>query len=236
MKHISINNERAVSPVVGVMLMLVVTIIIAAVVSAFAGGMGGGAKTAPQASIMAKSFEVKYANNMTVDATGHPASDIYVVFENRGGEAVNLNKIQIKITDSGYPNQAAVVSNSVAPYQLANITGNKGSTKMSDFSRSWTKYLEGFPDHTMMISPGSQFVMHADAISDRYVSLYPDVGSPAHNPAIYWINSLALSNANNQPVYSGDYLLYEIIDKDSGKAISSGRIMIPLYTLNHDLV
>ena len=36
------NRDEAVSPVVGVMLMLVVTIIIAAVVSAFAGGMTGG--------------------------------------------------------------------------------------------------------------------------------------------------------------------------------------------------
>ena len=39
------GDERAVSPVVGVMLMLVVTIIIAAVVSAFAGGMTGGEST-----------------------------------------------------------------------------------------------------------------------------------------------------------------------------------------------
>jgi len=45
------SNERAVSPVVGVMLMLVVTIIIAAVVSAFAGGLGGTKEKAPSASI-----------------------------------------------------------------------------------------------------------------------------------------------------------------------------------------
>jgi len=43
--------EDAVSPVVGVMLMLVVTIIIAAVVSGFAGGLAGGTEKAPQASI-----------------------------------------------------------------------------------------------------------------------------------------------------------------------------------------
>ncbi len=47
------NNESAVSPVVGVMLMLVVTIIIAAVVSAFAGGMGGNAETLHTAQIKA---------------------------------------------------------------------------------------------------------------------------------------------------------------------------------------
>lgn len=37
------RKEDAVSPVVGVMLMLVVTIIIAAVVSGFAGGLAGEA-------------------------------------------------------------------------------------------------------------------------------------------------------------------------------------------------
>ena len=45
------RKEQAVSPVVGVMLMLVVTIIIAAVVSAFAGGLTSGTQKAPQAVI-----------------------------------------------------------------------------------------------------------------------------------------------------------------------------------------
>lgn len=45
------GREDAVSPVVGVMLMLVVTIIIAAVVSGFAGGLAQNTKAAPQASI-----------------------------------------------------------------------------------------------------------------------------------------------------------------------------------------
>ncbi len=44
------ERESAVSPVVGVMLMLVVTIIIAATVSAFAGGLVGSADKAPQAA------------------------------------------------------------------------------------------------------------------------------------------------------------------------------------------
>jgi FlaG/FlaF family flagellin (archaellin) len=48
------TNTDAVSPVVGVMLMLVVTIIIAAVVSAFAGGLSGGTEAAPTASIDVK--------------------------------------------------------------------------------------------------------------------------------------------------------------------------------------
>ncbi len=47
-------QETAVSPVVGVMLMLVVVIIIAAVVSAFAGGIASTAKDAPKISAECK--------------------------------------------------------------------------------------------------------------------------------------------------------------------------------------
>jgi FlaG/FlaF family flagellin (archaellin) len=43
--------EDAVSPVIGVMLMIVVTVIIAAIVSGFAGGMGDTQKAAPTAAI-----------------------------------------------------------------------------------------------------------------------------------------------------------------------------------------
>jgi FlaG/FlaF family flagellin (archaellin) len=45
------NGDDAISPVVGVMLMLVVTIIIAAVVSGFAGGLMGNKNTAPSVSL-----------------------------------------------------------------------------------------------------------------------------------------------------------------------------------------
>ena len=48
------SSGDAVSPVVGVMLMLVVTIIIAAVVSGFAGGLAGNMESAPQAVIDVK--------------------------------------------------------------------------------------------------------------------------------------------------------------------------------------
>jgi hypothetical protein len=60
------NHEDAVSPVVGVMLMLVVVIIIAAVVSAFAGGTVSGVKKVPQATFTGKfsisnGFEITHA-------------------------------------------------------------------------------------------------------------------------------------------------------------------------------
>lgn len=64
------NNFDAVSPVVGVMLMLVVVIIIAAVVSAFAGGTVAGTKKAPMATISATFSQT---NGMEIVNTGGDA-------------------------------------------------------------------------------------------------------------------------------------------------------------------
>ncbi|HTY16066.1 MAG TPA: type IV pilin N-terminal domain-containing protein [Methanoregulaceae archaeon] len=68
------SEEQAVSPVVGVMLMLVVTIIIASVVSAFAGGLWGNTDKAPvvtiQASIVLNDMSNPGNNNITLTDTG----------------------------------------------------------------------------------------------------------------------------------------------------------------------
>lgn len=57
------TNEDAVSPVVGVMLMLVVTIIIAAVVTGYSSGIAGNTEAAPSASIDVKAY-TSLANTM----------------------------------------------------------------------------------------------------------------------------------------------------------------------------
>lgn len=94
------SRDAGVSPVVGVMLMLVVTIIIAAVVSAFAGGMGTTNDKAPTGS-----FDVRISNdgtwggsNFHVDVQGLsdaiPTKDLKIVTEwksangTRGGATI----------------------------------------------------------------------------------------------------------------------------------------------------
>lgn len=56
--------DEGVSPVIGVMLMIVVTIIIAAVVSAFAGGLSGGQDKVPVAQ-----FEMHYFSHLMDEST-----------------------------------------------------------------------------------------------------------------------------------------------------------------------
>ena len=78
------NKEDAVSPVIGVMLMLVVTIIIAAVVAAFATGMGSDVDMAPAAAL-----------DVTVYNDGN------VTITHVSGERLIPEDIKIKLQDDG---------------------------------------------------------------------------------------------------------------------------------------
>ncbi len=79
------ERESAVSPVVGVMLMLVVTIIIAATVSAFAGGLVGTADKAPQAA-----FDVKI--NIAHQSW---ATERTMTFTHLGGDPIDTGRTKL---------------------------------------------------------------------------------------------------------------------------------------------
>ncbi|MDO8871141.1 MAG: type IV pilin N-terminal domain-containing protein [Methanoregula sp.] len=104
-----ISNTEAVSPVVGVMLMLVVTIIIAAVVSAFAGGMHTSTEKAPQLTISCKysQSEGLSISHNGGDAVGTRTAEIYLrngkSFGSGGYQQFKLNKSQIsEVTGKTY--------------------------------------------------------------------------------------------------------------------------------------
>jgi len=77
------DAESAVSPVVGVMLMLVATIIVAAVVSAFAGGLTASQDMTPQVNIQA---EYSQSEGMT--------------FYHNGGDTLTVGDFKIFLTPS----------------------------------------------------------------------------------------------------------------------------------------
>ena len=95
------RGEQAVSPVVGVMLMLVVTIIIAAVVSAFAGGLSGSQTKTPQASFQIKTgWDVK--DDGSIDTSAYDFA-----IEHMGGDPVQTRDTQL-ITYLTLPNGTVV--------------------------------------------------------------------------------------------------------------------------------
>jgi FlaG/FlaF family flagellin (archaellin) len=88
------GNDSAVSPVVGVMLMLVVTIIIASVISAYAGGLSGTREKAPQVSIAVKAY-----NNSTIyfdhmGGDGFSIDDLTIILD-QGDKSIRLSKATI---------------------------------------------------------------------------------------------------------------------------------------------
>lgn len=81
MIHTNQKKEQAVSPVVGVMLMLVVTIIIAAVVASFAGGFAGTQEKSPtivaQTEIWSGGTSTSFSSGrfqMTIESISEPVS------------------------------------------------------------------------------------------------------------------------------------------------------------------
>ncbi|SFM26662.1 type IV pilin [Methanolobus profundi] len=79
------SNTTAVSPVIGVMLMIVVTIILAAAVSSFANSTESQ-EMAPQVTLMAEAS----------------IQDGYLLLEHLGGDTIDRRDIRIEI-ESGYP-------------------------------------------------------------------------------------------------------------------------------------
>ena len=91
MKSLKLSNE-AVSPVVGVMLMLVVTLIIAAIVSGFAGSMVSSSSITPQAIITA---EYSQANGMIITHSGGDSLPLgQVKFATMPGEVMGPDYLQ----------------------------------------------------------------------------------------------------------------------------------------------
>ncbi|WP_366932696.1 type IV pilin [Methanomethylovorans sp.] len=86
-----LEEEDAVSPVIGVILMVAITVILAAVIAAFVFGMGPP-KQAPQASLRASGDVVK-------DEEGDSFAAVKI--QHQGGDVISLMSTNTKVTLSG---------------------------------------------------------------------------------------------------------------------------------------
>jgi len=84
LKNIQNNNddERAVSPVIGVILMVAITVILAAVIGTFVLGLGDSVDSAPQASF---NFDYNNSAGGSVDVA------------HRGGDTIDLEDVSVQI-------------------------------------------------------------------------------------------------------------------------------------------
>ena len=94
------RKDDAVSPVIGVMLMLVVTIVIAAVVVMFSTGLTGDTKTTPTAM-----FEV---SGMDTFSGPYGEELIYLNIRHKGGDAIPLSDLKINLEQVGGENSGMI--------------------------------------------------------------------------------------------------------------------------------
>ena len=90
------GKEEGVSPVIGVMLLLVVTVVIAAVVVGFSTGLAGSTGTTPTAL-----FEVSTVETFS-DMYGEQL--VYLNIRQKGGDTIPLSDLQITLTSVGGAN------------------------------------------------------------------------------------------------------------------------------------
>jgi flagellin-like protein len=84
-----IQDEDAVSPVIGVILMVAITVILAAVIGTFVLGLGGSTTSAPQAS-----FTFELADTGTADCTLGSSSQLVSVTHD-GGDTIQGSNVDL---------------------------------------------------------------------------------------------------------------------------------------------
>lgn len=194
-------NDAAVSPVVGVMLMLVVTIIIAAVVSAFAGGLSSDQSKAPQATLTCTPVIQGIGDTNTTNwVSDYPEgfkADNGLLFEHKGGDSFALGEIQIQLQS-----------------QDTTITLSKADTlaAINCLSPAVTAYLMEIGDSDGYIMPGDRFMLYAD---NCRIDLY--------GKQISWKPANALGG---KAAYLNKKNEYKIIDKASSRVITTGEFVM----------
>lgn len=214
----TIRSSEAVSPVVGVMLMLVVTIIIAAVVSAFAGGTVGGTKTTPQVAIQG-----------TYSQTGG------MTITNAGGDTVSLRSVDFSTTPSEpmgtdaqkfayVMNKTILYSNSVSIYNATSGTYNTTSFRPGDTLTIPYKNTVDFYAGTDM----TQCPWFLTGNSTLINSTIPGVNAQARllwnkdkSSKKAYFNAYTFANPANQ----GQYFYLDMLDT-SGSIIARAKVTI----------
>jgi FlaG/FlaF family flagellin (archaellin) len=209
------SSDTAVSPVVGVMLMLVVTIIIAAVVSAFAGGMGSEQHKTPQVSLNVESAIQDIQGTIDPDtyALTYPpefTSANGLRFENTGGDPFSLNEIEIQLQTGD--TKMTILPTDKLP--ASNIIP-EGISNGGYFQKIGNKSLS---DKT--IAPGDKFMLFADGCAQGVTYTYD------HNyygPKISWRPSGASGGFS---IYLDKKVQYKVIDKSSSRLMAYGELML----------
>ena len=89
------DSDRAVSPVIGVILMVAITVILAAVIGSFVLGIGGDINETPQAQL-------------SVEATVNSSDQLNVTITHDGGDSLPGDDLRVIVENSTYFEQSGI--------------------------------------------------------------------------------------------------------------------------------
>ena len=234
------KNDQAVSPVVGVMLMLVVTIIIAAVVSGFAGGLvAGGSQKSPNLAM-----DVRITNSGTWTGSGFSAivtgvsdpiqtSDLKIVTSWKKGDKTGGNTSVGNVANVNTPSTASAGLNveSIAPYGFGMPTAAGESALPESALRPYNVSERHFGNYTL--APGVSmsalpFGGMNDGTGQAYTSGYGIEDSYEYTPDSedYTDPMQAVLGHGWEELRSGDTVSVRVIFVPDGKTIFSKEVTV----------
>ncbi|HJK77872.1 MAG TPA: type IV pilin N-terminal domain-containing protein [Methanocorpusculum sp.] len=223
------KKDAAVSPVVGVMLMLVITIIIAAVVSFSAAGFL--ASTSASTSNAEVNFVGLYTGGYTIGEgipSTSPKGEGGMVFEVTGNTPLDVTNLRLSGSGSvgGGGSFAVSYNTPVAPDWIASSEGGTASSgkvrsrltqPASSLDHRIVKFGSGWTDeekYSNLVQPGERFVVLAEYVMVSGKSYM--IGFAARNTD----GSTAISGA----ISSDGNSLITLMDMKTGKVYYSGAL------------
>lgn len=209
-----LKDSKAVSPVIGVMLMLVVTVILAAAVSSTSSGLMKTTDAAPTAV-----FDVKVAKNVEQSMGGFAWTTSYMVIKQVTGDAIDTKNLKIVTTNynaSGTQTREKLPSDSHTynGYALGNVPfwnnvayGYFGSNPQVDFGNYTVKPGVSM---TAQSSPGDELGVWDGTGYDESAGL-----GQMQDMFADWGN-----------VSKGDFVNVKIVDLKSSKVIFTSDVEV----------
>ena len=212
------GKSRAVSPVVGVMLMLIVTVILAAVVNSFAGGLAGTQERAPAAAFETTIYkspapylgcqmvEIKYLSGEPLDT-----SKLKIVFEHEG----NVTEVLPDHHRVNYENYGHWYRNMSTPY-LYDVKYGYFETFGADHD-SYNSTTRDFSDEKY-VEFGNYVLYPGQSMAAQ---LYPSVNTTDPN-----VDQIEAIIKDWQWVEPGDTITVTIVDLRSNKPIYTEEVVV----------
>ena len=232
------KKEDAVSPVIGVMLMIVVTIVIAAVITAFATGTAGDATaTTPMAMVEADNLQMGGSLLYSFDLV-HKGGDemklenLLVTLEPIGGDGTGIilertaTPFELNPDAVGYENMYNQIvqdyndgifeDEAYVPHGTFTLETTEGSSALS---------VRGKKGDDVVVSTGDRIKVSIKLVGDGVAVCYNGQPIPNVNAAIY--KYIVPDEGRHSEVYSDTLLKWTLSDIRTNGVIAKGEFVVP---------